>query len=633
MSKIRNIILLVLALSLCIATVSADENSRFYITEVTPSKLTPSQESLITVTIRNDGSGTATQVTGEIQVSSITGPLKFIGETKSYAGLLTSASESGADVKAGSSATLQYRIKIDDDATSGVYYAPLNVVWVTEANAEKSDTLYFGVEVKGNADLRVSSVSTTPPKVYPDSDFNLSIGIGNTGGDNAKNVMITLTLPTEFEGEKTASLGTISSSSTSTASFNLKCLKNTESKTYNIPMDITYIDEKGTEQTEKRSVDLFVDKRGDIKIQIGGVTTTPTKIYPDTDFSLTLTLENTGDQDAKSMQVDLELPPEFTGEKTAFLGTLAKDSSSKSDFDLRATKNAKEGQVYTFIVKTRYDDEGGAEHQEEKTFEVFVLDRGNIKLDISGVNSSPTRILADTDFSVTVTLENSGDQAAKSAGITLVLPEGFTGESNAFLGTIKAAGSASASFDLKTSKETSSGTAHNVIMKIDYKDENGAPYSLEKNFDLFVHKRGDIALSIAGLSTSPTTVTPGTKFTLSVQLENTGTQDAKSVKIDISLPKEFIGERSSFVGEIEQDDVSSGILDLRLSDKGKSGSYDINMNVRYSDEKGAEYTDNMVFTLFIDEAPTNNTKTIAIVILVIGGAGFYFWKKRRVTIE
>ncbi|MFQ5975646.1 MAG: COG1361 S-layer family protein [Candidatus Hydrothermarchaeales archaeon] len=615
------------------ATVSADENSRFYITDVNPRTFQPSQESLITVTIVNDGSGVASQVTGEIVVSSITGPIKFIGETKSFAGSLVAAGGSVAEVKGGSSAALQYRIKIDDDASSGVYYSPLTVVWVTEGGAEKSSTLYFGVEVVGNADLRVSSVSTILSKVYPDSDFNLSLGIGNTGGDKAKSVKISLGLPAEFKGENTASLGTISSSGTATASFNLKCLKNAESKTYNIPVDIDYIDEKGVAQTLKRSFDLFVDKRGDIKIQIGGITTSPTKIYPDSDFSLSLTLENTGDQDAKAVQVDLGLPAEFSGETTAFLGTLAKDSSSTTSFDLRASKDAKEGEVYTLTVKTRYDDEGGIDHEEEKTFEVFVLERGNIKLDVAGVNSSPTRILADTDFSISVTLENSGDQDAKSAEVNLVLPGGFSGESTAFLGTIEADKSAAASFDLKTSKETATGEAHNVVMKIDYKDENGAPYSLEKNFDLFVHKRGDIALSIAGLSTSPTTVAPGTKFTLSIQLENTGTQDAKSVKIDVNLPEEFIGERSSFVGEIEQDDVSSGILDLRLSDKGSPGSYDVNMKVRYSDEKGVEYTDNMAFTLFIDEAPKNNKAKIAILLVVVGAVGFYVWKKRRVKIE
>ncbi|MEE8358836.1 MAG: CARDB domain-containing protein [Candidatus Hydrothermarchaeales archaeon] len=632
MTRIKNIILLVLALSLCLATVSADENSRFYITEVSPSKFQPSQEGIITITIRNDGSGAATQVTGEIDVSSITGPIKFIGKTKSYAGLISAAGETTGEVKSGSTATLQYIIKIDDDATSGVYYVPLTVVWKTEAAAEKSDTLNVGVEVEGNADLRISSISTNPSKVYPDSDFNLSLGIGNTGGDKAKSVKVTLSLPAEFEGENSASLGTISSSGTATASFNLKCLKTATSKTYNIPIDIEYIDEKGIAQTLTRSFDLFVDTRGDVKIQIGGVTTSPTKIYPDTAFSLTLTLENTGDQDAKAMQVDLELPTEFSGETTAFLGTLSKDSSSTSSFDLRASKSAQEGETYTFTVKTRFDDESGIEHEEEKTFEVFVLERGNIKLDIAGVNTSPTRILADTDFSVSVTLENSGDQDAKSTGIDLVLPEGFSGETTAFLGTIKADASATAAFDLKTAKETAAGEAHNVVMKIGYKDENGAPYSVEKNFTLFVHKRGDIALSIAGLSTSPTTVYPGSKFTLSIQLENTGTQDAKSVKIDVTLPKEFIGERSSFVGEIEQDDVSSGIFDLRLLPKANSGSYDVNMKVRYSDEKGAEFADDMSFTLFVDEAPKNRKGTIIILLLVIG-VSYYLWKKRRVKIE
>ncbi len=315
------------------------------------------------------------------------------------------------------------------------------------------------------------------------------------------------------------------------------------------------------------------------------------------------------------------------------MGSLEKDSTSTASFDLRASKDAKEGDSYTVTVQMRYDDERGIEYEEDTAVEVFIHERGDINMDIGGITTTPTRILSDTDFSLTISLENSGDQDAKSTEIKLKLPDGFSGESKAFLGTITADESATASFDLKASKETPSGMAYNVLMDIDYKDENGAPYSVEKNFDIFIHERGDIALSIAGLSTSPTTVYPGTKFTLSVQLENTGTQDAKSVKIDVSLPEEFIGERSSFVGEIEQDDVSSGILDLRLSDIGNSGSYDVNMNVRYSDEKGTEYSDDMQFVLFVDAASKDNKKNMAIVIGAILVVGIYVWKKRRVKIE
>ncbi|MFQ6136705.1 MAG: COG1361 S-layer family protein, partial [Candidatus Hydrothermarchaeales archaeon] len=471
-----------------------------------------------------------------------------------------------------------------------------------------------------------------PSKVYPDSDFNLSLGIGNAGGDKAESVKISLGLPAEIEGENTASLGTISSSGTATASFNLKCLKNAESKTYNVPVDIDYIDEKGVEQTLKRSFELFVDERGDIKIQIAGISTAPTKIYPNTDFTLSITLENTGDQNAKSVKVDLELPAVFSGETTAFLGTLTKDGSSTPSFDLKASKETKAGETYNVVMKIRYEDETGVEHQAERTFDVFVLERGAIKLDISGVSTSPSKIYSDTDFTLSTTLENSGDQDAKSVSLNLVLPEGFTGETTAFLGTIKEDTSSTASFDLKTSKETKAGEAYIVAMKIGYEDENGMEHSGEKTFDIFVNKRGSITLEIAGVSTSPTKVYPGSDFTLSIQLENTGTQDAKSVKAEISPPEQFIGERLSFIGEIEQDDVSSGIFDLRISKKTKPGSYDIPMKIVYSDEVGTEYTKEKYFGIFVDKKPRRSLVIPIIVGAIISIAVVYFWRRRRVEV-
>jgi len=520
MTRIKNIILLVLTLSLCLAVVSANENSRFYITEISPRKFQPSQEAVIDVTITNVGGGVVSQVTGEIDVDNLPDNIQIMGETKSYLGSINPTNSKSTEVQEGNTGTLQYKIKIDDDASTGVYYVPITVNWKTLGGTEESDTLQFGIEVTGDAELRISSVSTTPSKVYPDTDFNMSVSIENVGNDKAKAVAIAL-----------------------------------------------------------------------------------------------------------------EIPKEFSGETNAFLGSLEKDDSSTASFDLRASKDAKEGDAYAVTVQMRYDDERGIEYEEDTAVEVFIHERGDINMDIGGITTTPTRILSDTDFSLTISLENSGDQDAKSTEIKLKLPDGFSGESKAFLGTITADESATASFDLKASKETPSGMAYNVLMDINYKDENGALYSVEKNFDIFIHERGDIALSIAGLSTSPTTVYPGTKFTLSVQLENTGTQDAKSVKIDVSLPEEFIGERSSFVGEIEQDDVSSGILDLRLSDIGNSGSYDVNMKVRYSDEKGTEYSDDMQFVLFVDATSKDNKKNMTIMIGALLVVGIYVWKKRRVKIE
>ena len=83
---------------------------------------------------------------------------------------------------------------------------------------------------------------------------------------------------------------------------------------------------------------------------------------------------------------------------------------------------------------------------------------------------------------------------------------------------------------------------------------------MEEPFNIFILDRGDVILEFSGKSTSPTKLMPGSEFTLSLQLENIGDQDAKSVRIELNADGDLKGEFTTFVGEIEQDDVSTGVF-------------------------------------------------------------------------
>jgi hypothetical protein len=136
-------------------------------------------------------------------------------------------------------------------------------------------------------------------------------------------------------------------------------------------------------------------------------------------------------------------------------------------------------------------------------------------------------------------------------------------------------------------------------------------------------------LEISGKSTSPTKLIPGTEFTLSLQLENIGEQDAKSVRIELEPNGDLKGEFASFVGEIEKDDVATGVFDLSVEPMAVAGARMVSARVIYIDERGIENTVIKSFDLFVNESTASSRNTVAIVAVVLIVIVLYLWRRRK----
>jgi hypothetical protein len=541
-----------------------DEGVRFIIEDVSPSVVEAGYRGPLEITVRNVGFLEGYRISADVQPSS-TVPINFLGETKKYLEFYDApCTDPGRCnvLNAGDTAIFTYDISVDSDAATDGYVLNLTIQW-RNLGLDKSASLNFGVEVIGTPDLIISGTSTTPSVVYPDTEFSMPIIVENIGTDDAKSVEFTLSLKEGLSGKNTAQLETITKDATATATLNLKAEEGISLGHHELTAIISYSDPNGEDYTKTIPVDLFIQDRGAVKLAVSGVSSSPSKIHPNTDFSLTLTLENTGSQSAKATNAVLSLPDEITGEGSAFLGTIANSASASTTFDLKALKRALPG-TYPVSAQISYTDEQGREETIEKTFNLFILKRGEITLSISGINTSPSKIYPNTDVTLALALENTGLQDAKSIRIELLLPEEFSGEDSAFLGTIAEDGSKSATFDIKALKASAPGT-YTAKALITYTDGTGRAATVEEPFNIFILDRGDVILEFSGKSTSPTKLMPGTDFTLSLQLENIGEQDAKSVRIELEVNGDLKGEFTSFVGEIEQDDVSTGVFDLSVA--------------------------------------------------------------------
>jgi hypothetical protein len=486
--------LLILTIVILLATASStyglDDRVRFVIDEVQPNVIPTGYQGPLNITIQNVGFETGYRINGEL--TSITSPLTIIGDTKQYLDLRT---QPCADLRicnlisAGDLATFTFDLSIADDAYTGIYYSTLTVGWLDGTTTE-STGLNFGIEIVGSPNLIVSGTSTNPSVVYPDTEFNMAISVENIGSDSAKSVELQLTPLEGFTGERTVQLGTV---------------------------DIRSLIEELLTQGN---------------------------------------LNQTGSQAGALLN-------------TALFSLKAEEGVTLGHHELKA--------------QLSYKDSKGNDYSKIELIDVFIQDRGQAKLSISGINTSPSKVYPNTDFTITITMENTGSQAAKATKLDLQIPKEFTGEDSAFLGSIEEDQTSSASLDMKAIKTASP-----------------AVYTIESK-----------------------------NFTLSIQLENIGEQDAKSVRMELETNGDLKGELTSFVGEIEKDDVATGVFDLLVLPSAEPGQKMASARVIYIDEQGVENTIIKTFDIFIGEPAGRSTTTIVAVVVIVLVLVVYLWRRRK----
>lgn len=253
--------------------------------------------------------------------------------------------------------------------------------------------------------------------------------------------------------------------------------------------------------------------------------------------------------------------------------------------------------------------------------------KGKPDILISSMNTSPSRPLADSDFSLTLGLENSGNDKAEALKAQIMYPSGFSGETTEYLGTLARDGKATVSYDMKAARTVESGI-HDFTLKLTYM-ENGEEIIKEIPFQVYLFERGDIRLEIAGIDTSPTKILPGTEVTLSIQIENIGTQEAKSVKTEIVPGEGFSGTFSSFIGSLKEDDTSTAIFDITAAPTNQAGTYDMKMVLTYLDQKGSEFKEEKGFQLTVDQPPKQSPVGAVVGLVVVVIVVWYLWKRRK----
>jgi len=325
---------------------------------------------------------------------------------------------------------------------------------------------------------------------------------------------------------------------------------------------------------------------------------------------------------AKDVEVQLAAPDGFVVENSRFYFDSWSGGETKAvAFNVSANKDISTG-VYSAKLVFNYKDRLGREHAEESSFAISVV--GHPEIVLSGFSTTPERIYPDTSFTLSINIENSGKDDAKNVELTLRYPSEFSGETEAYVGTVKRGESSTASFKLRVDRKAESG---NYPFTLEVKYLDGEQIKEKSfNFSIFVDSPGVIKLEISGLYFSPRVVTPSESFTLSLQVENAGKQDAKGVGVELLLPEGFEGRTQYFIGTLESGDSATSTFDLIAPPK--AGEYVVKAKITYLDSKMERHSVEREFKVYVFPKRSNVAVFVgaAALVLLVGG---YVWRRKK----
>jgi hypothetical protein len=173
---------------------------------------------------------------------------------------------------------------------------------------------------------------------------------------------------------------------------------------------------------------------------------------------------------------------------------------------------------------------------------------------------------------------------------------------------------------LATDKNTPLGIDP-VTLAITYRNPDGTIERQTETLGIPVKGRADIA--VKSFSTDPVRPVPGNAFTLIVRVENTGTDQATSVRAMLDSP--FAGTTTSFIGSIDKDSDAPAIFYLQAT---KDGTVPVNLTISYTDDFGPHA---IAEQATVTTSPSSGMVPIAIAILaagIIAGAAYWYFRIR-----
>jgi hypothetical protein len=333
-------------------------------------EFSPGKEVLVAVVIENTGVNTVKyQKTSTINRDDLPNTAKFLTVTLEPGNsplIIKTNPQMLGDLKASSTATGKFTVRIPSDAPAGDYKLPvkLNYTYMYTAEQYGTDTIVysyktvdevFDISVTIKPDVRINVVSADIQHLNAGTEGSINLRIKNIGHEDAKKAIITITrndgspvVPTEG----TAYIGDFPSGGTATAIFKASVANSAEAQTYPLDVYVKY------ENTEGDMVSSDIETIG---VPVGGkiefvIVSDPETVTPGQKKVITVRYKNTGGAVAHQAQARVSMVDPFTSnDDTAFLGDVAPGEIKEASFLVTVSGTATPKQ-YGIDSEIRYRD-------------------------------------------------------------------------------------------------------------------------------------------------------------------------------------------------------------------------------------------------------------------------------------
>ncbi|HNB03709.1 MAG TPA: S-layer protein, partial [Methanoregulaceae archaeon] len=303
--------------------------------EVSPAVLLPGEQGIISVTVRNTADKASltqsylsdtTETTTNVDINA---PIDSVTMVGNGIQVLSEGYYRVGDIGPGQSIPLSFLIKAP--AESGIYFPE---IWIRVSDAR---SLKYPIPVNVNSEVaiqkrpQISIEKQLPASVTPGDDFNATILLQNTGQLSASNLRISVNSSTPSITAKTAStyyIQRLGPGESQAIAMEFSTDRNAPLGLRPVTLVMEYQEPDGSFQQQVET--LGVNIRGRAELGISQITTDPAQIQKGEQFTLIIRIENTGTDDAKSVDatIDISLP----GTKEAFVGTIEPANDAPAPF-------------------------------------------------------------------------------------------------------------------------------------------------------------------------------------------------------------------------------------------------------------------------------------------------------------
>jgi hypothetical protein len=233
----------------------------------------------------------------------------------------------------------------------------------------------------------------------------------------------------------------------------------------------------------------------------------------------------------------------------------------------------------------------------------------------------PDQIIPGTSFNLSVDLTNEGQSKAHDISVQIQTPEYSISSRTPeqyYIRELAPDQTYHLNLSFATDKDIPVGILQFPLV-ISYLTMDNTRSEQKSQIGIRIQGKGEMGISKYQIS--PQQIQIGDTISLIVRLENTGTDDAKSVKAALDIP--FEGIREAFVGTIEPGNDAPAVFTLKAT---QSGEIAYHLNVTFTDDYG-QHTLSEPLLLSVQEK--DGTIVLALIFVLVLAAGAALLYKRR----